>query len=445
MSARRGTGSGGLLVVLARTLLACVCAIAGALLDVSSARADDETVLLMVPQTPEPALVELFHRVEAELRLHQFRPEVLVATPGDATESLLGAQASAQRAFAAIAIVEQAQAAMLHVWIVDGRTGLTRQYRVTQQGGEEPVNVVAVRAIDLLRANRAAQQPPPSAAGEGGRVPAGQRAGAAGSSATAAGGAATSGGSFGRATARGSDPGTRAAPASDPQPSAATEPRKAAASTPGRKARASASETKARESESDAAADSGATETVIEDTSAPETFRYKPTLLQIATEVVALSLSRRMGWSFGPSVAAWLTLGERFRLGVIGVAPIWGATLHAPLGDPAIWQELLWLEVGVVLMRAGPLQLSAAGGGGLHWLQARGRAAKPYRSNNASTWSWTASLATRADVMLAEHWSLGMTLRARVFLPPVEVAVESESARLATPAIEGALGLSLWL
>jgi len=438
-------------LVLARTLLACVCSLAGAVFGTSAARADDETVLLMVPQTPEPALVELFHRVEAELRLHQFRPEVLVATPGDSTESLLGAQASAQRAFAAIAIVEQAQAAMLHVWIVDSRTGLTRQYRVTQQGGEEPVNVVAVRAIDLLRANRTAQLPP-SAAGENARVATGQRASAAGSSAA---GAATSAATPDRAAA-GAEPSTRVAPspADGSQPTAAAPgPRKAAASPTGRdgqpatdrKARSVTAGKQARETQSDAAADSGTTEVVIEDTSAPETSHYKPKLLQIATEVVALSLSRRMGWSFGPSIGAWLTLAERLRIGMVGVAPLWGATLHAPLGDPAVWQELLWLELSAVLLRAGPLQLSAAGGGGLHWLQARGRAAMPYRSNNASTWSWTASLATRADVMLAEHWSLGMTLRARVFLPPVEVAVETESARLATPAIEGALGLSLWL
>jgi hypothetical protein len=183
----------------------------------------------------------------------------------------------------------------------------------------------------------------------------------------------------------------------------------------------------------------------IEETSAPATYHSSPTLLQLATEVVGLSLSRRIGWSFGPSLGVWLTLGERLRLGVVGVAPLWGAVLHAPLGDPSIWQELVWAEVGVLLLRAGPLRLSAAGGGGLQWLQAHGRAIAPYRSTNASAWSWTASLAARADVMLAERWSLGLTLRARMFLPPVEVAVETASARLATPAIEGALGLSLWL
>jgi hypothetical protein len=91
------------------------------------------------------------------------------------------------------------------------------------------------------------------------------------------------------------------------------------------------------------------------------------------------------------------------------------------------------------------LQLSAAAGGGLHWIQAKGRAVSPYQSMDESNWSWTVSLAGRADVMLAEHWSLGFTLRARVFLPPVEVAAAQESARLATPALEGALGLSLWL
>jgi hypothetical protein len=169
-------------------------------------------------------------------------------------------------------------------------------------------------------------------------------------------------------------------------------------------------------------------------------------LLQVSVELTGLSLSRRLGWSFGPSVGAWLTL-DRFRVGIVGVAPLWGAELHASLGDSRIIrQQLVWLELGARLVRAGPLQLSAAAGGGLHWLQAKGPPVPfPYQALNGSDWSWTASLAGRADIMLAEHWSLGLTLRARIFLPPMEVAVASESARLATPALEGALGLSLWL
>ena len=411
---------GSLRAVVAAALLAC----ASLLGSVGPACAQSELVLLLVPQTPDPALVELFHRVEAELRLHGFRPEVLVATPEDSSESLLGAQASAKRAFAAIEIVEETPYAMLHVWIVDARTGLTREYRVEQQGGQEPANVVAVRAVDLLRANRA---PPPVAAAAPGSVP---------PSAAGPTRASSEGG--------GSGSGQKGPAASGAQPRSAQEPDRNADSTEANRDAGDLDRESAEDRGSDDDEDSDE-EPTFGNNDLPTTFRYVPTLLQVAVEFTGLSLSRRLGWSFGPSIGAWLTL-DRFRIGIVGVAPLWGAALHAPLGDATIWQELLWLELGARLVRAGPLQLSAAAGGGLHWLQAKGPPVPfPYQTVQASDWSWTASLAGRADVMLTQHWSLGFTLRARIFLPPVEVAVASEQARLAIPALEGALGLSLWL
>jgi hypothetical protein len=394
---------------------------------VSGARtacAQAELVLLLVPQTPDPALVELFHRVEAELRLHDFRPEVLVASPGDSTESFLGAQASAQRAFAAIAIAEQTQFARLHVWIVDARTGLTRQYQVEQKGGQEPTNVVAVRAVDLLRANRApapgmvAAPAPPTAAGA---------AGATGAAGRPAG------------TAR-----PTATPDAGPKrPStAATKPDKPAQRTREREETETETET---EQDPEEAPEPEVEEEPEVDAPPSPPFRYRHTLLQLTAEATSLSLSQRIGWSFGPSLGAWLTLWDRWRVGVVGVAPLFGAVFDAALGQPTIWQQLVWAELGARVLRAGRLQLSAAAGFGLHWLQAKGRAIEPYESQDASTWSWTGSLAARGDVMLTQYWSIGVTLRARIFLPPVEVAVKDESARLALPAFEGALGLSLWL
>lgn len=433
VSARAGSGLNCLRAVFAYAMLAWSSALGHAL-------AQSESVLLLVPQTPEPAVVELFHRVEAELRLHDFRTEVLVATPGDSTDALLGAQASAQRAFAAIAIVEQTPSPMLQVWIVDARTGLTRQYQIEQRGGQEPTNVVAVRAVDLLRSHRAlavapATSPPTAATPS------------AASGATTTGAAAASGAQPKPGQA---EPGSSAV---QRKPAESAAGKKSATATPGAKPKARAQSEGADEGgEADDRDDAQEREQASdrEQDSEPEptggtpTFHYRPTLLHIAAEVTGLSLSRRMGFSFGPSLGVWLTL-DRFRVGVVGVAPLWGAVLHARLGEPKIYQELVWLELGARLVRTGILQLSAAAGFGLHWLQAKGNAVKPYRSQDSQTWSWTGSLAARADVMLAENWSLGLSVRARMFLPAVEVAVEMEQARLATPAIEGALGLSYWL
>lgn len=415
VSARAGSGLRSLRA-LAFALLAWSSALAWA----GHACAQSELVLLLVPQTPDPALVELFHRVEAELRLHDFRPEVLVASPGDSTDALLGAQASAQRAFAAIAIVEQTPSAMLHVWIVDPRTGLTRQYQVEQRGGEEPTNVVAVRAVDLLRAHRALSVAP-------GTTP----------PAAAAGDAAGSGTQPKPSTTETSKPAAVGPLSPEGQKPAVGQQRARGAGG----ATGDASAASARE----AADDDERSEPEPEAPGGTPTFYYRPTLLHIAAEATGISLGRRLGWSFGPTLGVWLTLADRWRVGVVGVAPLWGAALHARLGEPKIRQELVWAELGARLARTGILQLSAAAGFGLHWLQAFGKAVEPYRSQDASTWSWTASLTARADVMLAERWSLGATLRARVFLPPVEVAVETETARLATPALEGGLGLSFWL
>jgi hypothetical protein len=415
-------------------VLACASVIGS----VRPACAQSELVLLLVPQTPEPALVELFHRVEAELRLHDFRPEVLVATPEDSTESLLGAQASAKRAFAAIEIVEQTPYAMLHVWIVDARTGLTKEYQVEQRGGQEPTNVVAVRAVDLLRANRT---PPLAGAATAGSTPPSAAGPTRGDSDRDRAGSAASG-----AGARDSQKARRNADGGDRRQKAGSDgggdehgEEKRARDRRGDGDSASASDER---DDDDVDVDD---EPSSGNSDLPSTFRYTPTLLQVAVEFTGLSLSRRLSWSFGPSIGAWLTL-DRFRIGIVGVAPLWGAVLHAPLGDPTIWQEMVWLELGARLVRAGPLQLSAAAGGGLHWLQAKARAVQfPYQAKDDANWSWTVSLAGRADLMLAQHWSLGFTLRARIFLPPVEVAVAEESARLATPALEGALGLSFWL
>jgi hypothetical protein len=382
----------------------------------SRAHAQAELVLLLVPQTPDPAHVELYHRIEAELRLHGFRPEAVVAGPESASESMLGAQASAQRAFAAVAIDEQQAFAMLRIWIVDARTGLTREHHVEQRQGQEAASVVAVRAVDLLRANRSAQLPP-TASAESGRSP----AQAAQEPSNIGGARATPG--QGKASPGKAD--------SKSQPQVAT-------GTP--------------ESEEDDR------EPVLESSSAPATTAEPEEArstggpnapahrlrLQLAAEGVALSVSRRIGWSGGPSLGAWLTYA-RWRLGLVVVAPLWGAVLRTPLGEANVVQQLAWLELGAVLVRTSSLQLTASAGGGLHLLQAYGHALMPLQSVDDATWSWTASAGLRADVALSARWSLGLTLRARAFMPHVEVAVWTESARLGLPAVEGALGISTWL
>jgi hypothetical protein len=166
--------------------------------------------------------------------------------------------------------------------------------------------------------------------------------------------------------------------------------------------------------------------------------------LQLAAEGVALSLASRIGWAGGPSLSAWLSF-DRLRFGLVIVAPLWGAVLRTQLGEASITQQLAWLELGLVLLRTRSLLLSAAAGGGAHLLHAKGDPLPPLKPINATTWSWTTSLAARADVALSAHWSLGITLRARAFLPPVEVAVWTERARLGFPALEGALGIAFWL
>ena len=69
---------------------------------VTSAAQAQEQVLLLAPETPDPVLIELYHRLEAELRIHGFETVTLVSTAEDSAGAALGARAKAQGAFAAI-------------------------------------------------------------------------------------------------------------------------------------------------------------------------------------------------------------------------------------------------------------------------------------------------------------------------------------------------------
>ena len=75
-------------------------------------------------------------------------------------------------------------------------------------------------------------------------------------------------------------------------------------------------------------------------------------------------------------------------------------------------------------------------------LQAKGYAKAPLVSQDGSLWSWTAAVGPRLSLELSSQWSLTAAVRVRVFLPDAVVAVATESARLALPSLDAALGLS---
>jgi hypothetical protein len=116
-----------------------------------SPAAQAQRVALVRPSDSDPVLVEAFNRLTAELRLQDF--EVTIAeTPGDArTPENLGIVARRADALASIAFVQHEGRTAVDVWLYDRATGRSLVRRLEPTAGTELPNVLAIRAVDLLR------------------------------------------------------------------------------------------------------------------------------------------------------------------------------------------------------------------------------------------------------------------------------------------------------
>jgi len=353
-----------------------------------------ERVLLLAPQTPEPMLLELYHRLEAELRIHGFETVTLVGTPDEGAEAALGAEASARGALAAIAVVLRNRNAALDVWLVDPELGRASLRSLSANAGDETANLVAVRAVDLLRA---------SLAGRAQRTAANP---------ARSGSAADSGGVSAPAAAA---PGPeRAGPTPEER---VPEQRAGDAATPAQ--------------ETDPA----------DEPAAPRPPR-RVALFSARAELFALWQGSRLPPGLGPALSVWLCPLRRLCLGAAAAGGFGLGRLETALGTATVRQQLFGVELELSLLELGALQLSAAGAGGVMLLQAEGDPKPPLVARDASQWSWTLAAGPRLLLELSAQWSVSASIRARVYLPDVVVAVDTQAARLSRPSLEAALGLA---
>lgn len=111
-----------------------------------------ERVLLVAPPPNDGALSEAFNRLRAELQLQDFEVEVLPASDHSVSADELERAAQRADAFAGISLNRSGTGADADVSIADRVTGKITIRHLVIAGRDSP-RVLAVRAVDLLRAS----------------------------------------------------------------------------------------------------------------------------------------------------------------------------------------------------------------------------------------------------------------------------------------------------
>jgi hypothetical protein len=112
-----------------------------------------QRVVLVRTGKQDAILVDAWHRLLAELRIHHFEPETVELGEAADLARALAETARARGALAAIALVHQDETTAVDVWLADRITGKTTLRRIVVRSGEDASSVLAIRAVDLLRAS----------------------------------------------------------------------------------------------------------------------------------------------------------------------------------------------------------------------------------------------------------------------------------------------------
>jgi hypothetical protein len=127
-----------------------------------------QRVVLVRPAAGDEVLSEAFNRLRAELVLQGFETSV-VEPPGQLSAEGLDALASAEHAFAAIALSRASESSSARIVIADRVTGKTSLRTLSLRDTPEAPKVLAVRASDFLRASlreySEGSAPPPEVTG----------------------------------------------------------------------------------------------------------------------------------------------------------------------------------------------------------------------------------------------------------------------------------------
>jgi hypothetical protein len=353
-------------------------------------RAAAEPVLLIVPERQDSEQLDAFHRLEAELRIHHFETVSLAARLGNDPTTTLAAYAREQHALAAIAFLGDSDRPTLAIWLVDRQTRRAGLRTLQIGHGADAASLIAVRAVDLLRANLE---------------------------------------HYGKeSAAEGSD---AAAPPKPPK-AATTPPTKAATAAPTQPSAAAAAPVERDEDHTSSGADGGGL-------GGPRRRFW------LSAELMAIRPGSRFGVAIGPALAAWYWPHDRLGAGLYLAAPLSSTELQTSSGSARLHQELAWVEGRWRALSAGRVSAGPVLGVGAYFVQAKGTVVLPLLPRDDRVWTWLLSAGLHLEVALLPQLSAAVSARALWTYPRVGVSVARDSVRLDSPALEASLGLSLGL
>jgi hypothetical protein len=119
----------------------------------ATSTASAQSVVLVRPEVSDKVLVEAFNRLRGELGAQRFEVILVDAPEGASTPEAIDRLAQDKGAFAAISFTRRADTTTADVWIADRATGKTTVRTLALKGVHDAPSVLAVRAVDLLRAS----------------------------------------------------------------------------------------------------------------------------------------------------------------------------------------------------------------------------------------------------------------------------------------------------
>src|SRR5882762_11815049 len=114
--------------------------------------AEAQRVALVRPENDQ-VLVETFNRLSAELHLQDFQVTIVEAPTDFRPPDALEVAARRVGALAGVALLRHDGRTAVDIWLDDRTGGRPLVRRLEPGGGAELSNVLAIRAVDLLRVN----------------------------------------------------------------------------------------------------------------------------------------------------------------------------------------------------------------------------------------------------------------------------------------------------
>lgn len=131
--------------------------------------ASAQRIVLLRPKTADSALLQAFGRLKGELMEHDFEVIVVDADEDEPSPRELAKAAEQVRAVATVSLLRSQGLASADVWISDRVTGKTSMRTIATAQRSEASSVLAIRAVDLLRASLREfgprERPPPEVVG----------------------------------------------------------------------------------------------------------------------------------------------------------------------------------------------------------------------------------------------------------------------------------------